>query len=341
MQTKFIEQYFFFGLLLGTLFFTFLIFKPFWAVLVLGMSFAIVLHPVFLWFQRRKLPNWLASFLTVLLFLILLCIPLLSIGGMVFNQSQNVYQIIVSQGSTESLVGTLNTSINNMLPAGISFNLSEKISDLVSLLSDNIAQIFSTTVSAILSFILMLLVIFYFLKDGKKWREAMVILSPLADSDDEKIISRLTLAVNSVIKGYLFIALIQGTLMGFGLWFFGVPNPALWGVIAAITSLLPTIGTAFVSIPAIIFLLAIGNTTGAIGLMIWAIVAVGMIDNFLSPLIVGGKTNIPSLMILFSVLGGISFMGPVGILVGPLAVSLLYTLISIYRNEFRQSVVLS
>lgn len=339
MQTKFIEQYFFFGLLLGTLLFTFLIFKPFWAVLVLGMSFAIVLHPVFTWFQKRKLPNWLASFLTVLLFIILLCIPLLSIGGMVFNQSQNVYHAIMNQGTPESLIGALDTSINNMLPNGVSIDVSEKISNIVSLVSDNIAQIFSTTISAIFSFILMLLVIFYFLKDGTKWREAMIVLSPLADKDDEKIISRLSLAVNSVIKGYLLIAIVQGILMGFGLWFFGVPNPALWGVLAAITSLLPTIGTAFVSVPSIIFLLATGNTTGAIGLTIWAVVVVGLVDNVLSPFIVGGRTNIPSLIILFSVLGGISFMGPIGILVGPLTVSLLYTLISIYRNEFKQGTV--
>ena len=339
MQTKFIERYFFFGLLLGTLLFTFMIFRPFWAVLVLGMSFAIVLYPVFEWFKKGKLPNWLASLLTVFLFVIVLCAPLLGIGTMVFNQTQNVYHLVVDGGNTKAFVDSVSNAINNILPDSITFNASEKIADFVSFLSNNIAKIFSTTLSAFFSFLLMLLVIFYFLKDGTKWRKAMIVLSPLADKDDEKIIYRLTLAVNSVIKGYLFIAVIQGTLMGFGLWFFGVPNPALWGVLAAITSLLPTIGTAFVSVPAIIFLLITGNTPAAIGLLIWAVVAVGMIDNFLSPLIVGGKTNIPSLLILFSVLGGISLLGPIGILMGPLTVSLLYTLISIYRNEFRQSIV--
>ncbi|MDP2789320.1 MAG: AI-2E family transporter [bacterium] len=339
MQTKFIERYFFFGLLLATLLFTFLIFRPFWAVLVLGMSFAIVLHPVFLWFKKGKLPNWLASFLTVLLFIIVLCVPLLSIGAMVFNQTQNVYHLVVDGGNVSVFVNSIGNSINNFLPEGVTFDASEKLSGFITFLSENIAKIFSTTISAFFSFILMLLVIFYFLKDGTKWKRAIVVLSPLADKDDEKIMSRLSLAVNSVIKGYLFIAIIQGVLMGVGLWFFGVPNPALWGVLAAITSLLPTIGTAFVSLPAIIFLLVTGNTASAIGLTIWAVLAVGMIDNFLSPAIVGGKINIPSLLILFSVLGGISFMGPIGVLVGPLTVSLLYTLISIYRNEFRQSIV--
>jgi len=98
---------------------------------------------------------------------------------------------------------------------------------------------------------------------------------------------------------------------------------------------LPTIGTSLVSIPAIIFLVSTGAPTQALGLLIWSVVAVGMIDNLLSPLIVGSKINIPPLLILFSILGGISFLGPVGILVGPLTVSLLYALISIYRNEFK------
>ena len=226
------------------------------------------------------------------------------------------------------------------MPSGVTFDIDAKISSFISYVSSNVANVFSTVVSAFFSFLLMLFIIFYFLKDGERWKRAVVILSPLSDKDDEKIISRLTLAVNSVVKGSLFIALVQGTLMGFGLWIFGVPNPALWGVVAAIASLIPTFGTAAVSVPAIIFLFVTGNIPQAIGLLIWAVIAVGTIDNFLTPLIVGGRMQIPPLLILFSVLGGISLLGPVGILMGPLPVSLLYTLISIYRNEFKQNQIL-
>ena len=165
-----------------------------------------------------------------------------------------------------------------------------------------------------------------------------MVISPLADKDDEKIIRRLSLAVNGVIKGSLFIALVQGTMMGIGLWIFGIPNPALWGVVAAMCAMIPSIGTALVSVPAIIYLFYTGNTVPAIGLLVWATVAVGLIDNFLSPYIVGSKINIPPLFILFSVLGGIAFLGPVGILIGPLSISLLYTLISIYRNPPKRRV---
>lgn len=337
MQTKIIERYFFFGLLFSTMVFTFFIFRPFWVVIILGISFSIVLYPIYEWLKKKSLPSWLSSFFTVALFTIVLCGPLLSIGVIVFNQSENLYHQVVTNGSAKPLIASAENKINEILPGIIIFDANEKINQSIAYLSNNIAKIFSTTISAFFSFLLMLLIIFYFLKDGEKWRDTIVALSPLPDRDDEKIIKRLAQSVNGVIKGSFLVALIQGVLMGFGLWLFGIQNAALWGVVAAVASLLPTIGTALVSVPAIIFLFATGSTASAVGLIIWSVIAVGMIDNFLSPIIVGKKIDISPLLILFSVLGGISLLGAVGILVGPLTVSLLYTLISIYRNEFKEN----
>lgn len=337
MQTKVMERYFFFGLLFATLVFTFFIFRPFWIVLVLGLAFSIVLFPLYEWFRRHKFPSTLASLSTVISFAVLLCGPVLGIGFLVFNQSQDVYRFVLEENNANPFLDQLDTAINAFLPDDFDFSVHDKVSGFVSYLSGNIARIFSATISAFFSFILMLLIMFYFLKDGMRWRKAIIVLSPLGDADDERIISRLSLAIKSVILGSLLIALVQGLLMGVGLWIFGVPNPALWGVVAAVFSLLPTIGTAVVSVPAIIFLFVTGSTGGALGLLIWAVVAVGLVDNALSPYFISGRTHIPPLLILFSVLGGISALGPVGVLVGPLTVSLLYTLISIYRNEFRQN----
>jgi predicted PurR-regulated permease PerM len=337
MQTKTIERLFFFGLLLATLAFTIMIFSPFLIVIVLGMSFAIVLHPVYEWLKNKKLPDWASALLAVLLFIILLCGPVLAIGTMVFNQSQDVYRTVVSEGSAKPFLDTIETKVNNFLPDMINLDVNQKTSQFISYVSDNIASIFSATLSGFFSFLLMLLIIFYFLKDGAKWKRALVLISPLGDKDDEKIISRLAMSVNAVIKGSMSVALIQGILMAVGLSIFGVPNPALWGVVAAVAAFIPMIGTSLVSGPSIIYLVYSGNTGAAIGLLIWAVVVVGLVDNFVSPYIVGKKIQLPSLIILFSVLGGISLLGPVGILIGPLTVSLLYTLLSIYRDEFFKS----
>ncbi len=337
MQTKIIERYFFFFLLAAVFVFSFLIFRPFWIVLTLGISFSIVLYPIYRWFNK-KLPSWLAALLTVLFFILIIGIPLFGIGAMVFNQSQNAYSSIVENVHALSFIDSVNTWVNNILPENISFNLYDKISGFISVVSGSLAKIFTSTLEAIFSLLLILLSMFYFLKDGARWKGALVLLSPLADTEDERIMEKLSLAVNGIIKGYLLIALIQGILMGAGLAVFGVPNPALWGLVAVIAALIPTIGTSLISVPAIAFLFLSGNTAEAVGLMFWAIIIVGTVDNLLSPYIVGNKINLPPLLILLSVLGGISLLGPVGILVGPLTISLLYTLISIYRNEFKTAV---
>ncbi|MEJ0002175.1 MAG: AI-2E family transporter [bacterium] len=340
MEKKFIERYFFFGLLLATLIFTFIIFRPFLTVLILGASLATVLYPLYDWFNKKRLPRWLSALITVVLFVVVLLGPFLSIGTIVFNQAQGLYRDIVLNGNAGAFVDKVDASINKILPSGIDFDIQDKVSGIAYYVSNNIARIFSTTFSAFFSFILMLLAIFYFLKDGAHFKRVIVVLSPLEDHDDEKIITRLSRAVNGVIKGYLLIALAQGILMWLGLWIFGVPNPALWGVVAAITSLVPTVGTALVAVPAIIFLFATGSTGPGIGLLVWSVAIVGTIDNFLSPYVISGKTNVPPFLILFSVLGGIALMGPMGILIGPLAISLLYTLVSIYRHEYKETSIL-
>ena len=246
--------------------------------------------------------------------------------------------LILSNKPQEELINlydSINNSINKILPEGISFNLYEKISNVISLITNNVTSIFTSTLSTIFSFFLTFLSMFFFLKDNRYWKRTIKIISPLSDADDEKIINKLSLAVNGIVRGYLLIVFIQGSLVSIGFALFGVPNPALWGLVAMITALVPAIGSALVTIPAIIFLFATGNTMGAIGLVIWGLALVGTIDSILNPIVVGSKINLHPLLILFSVLGGLSILGPVGILVGPLTISLLYTLISIYRNEFQ------
>lgn len=335
MQPKTIEKYFFFGLLSATIIFVFFIFRPFWIILILGASFSIVLLPVYKWFKKYHSPNWLASLLTLFFFIIVLCIPLFAIGSIVFNQSQNLYHSAIANGNATPFITSVGNKINQFLPNDITFNINDKISAFISYLTNNIATIFSTTITTIFSFVLLLLAIFYFLKDGESWKETMLRLSPLSEGADEKIVNKLYHTINGVLKGYILIAFIQGTLMGAGLAIFHVPDPAIWAVIAGIAAIIPPLGTAVVSVPAVIFLFVTGHIGAAIGLLIWAILIVGTGDNVLKPYIVGRKIDVPSFLILFSVLGGIAFLGPVGILIGPLAVSMLYTLTEIYQKEFK------
>jgi predicted PurR-regulated permease PerM len=312
------------------------LFRPFFPVIILGASLAVVLHPLYTALCKKVTGgrSWAAALISVILFVVVLCGPLFAIGVVVFNQSQDLYQSVI-HGGTAPMIQRLGDTVNSFLPAELAFNAQDKVTELVSFISANIATVFTATLSTLFSVLVVILIIFYFLKDGDHWRKSVILMSPLSDSDDEKILSKLGHAINGVIKGYVIVGLAQGLLMGIGLAIFGVPTPALWAVLAAFASLIPTIGTATIAIPAVIYLVVTGHTPAAIGMTIWAVLIVGMIDNLLNPFVIGSRVDIPPLMVLFSVLGGIALMGPIGILVGPLAVSLLYSLVSIYRASFQ------
>jgi predicted PurR-regulated permease PerM len=298
----------------------------------LSIALSAVFFPIFNFLKKHLKAPWVASLLTVLIFLIVLCIPIFTIGTMVFKQSQSLYAWALDHGGFDNITKIFNRSIQNVFPNG-AIDLHDGITALFGKFSESVGNIFTATLSTIFSLFLVILSMFYFLKDGISWKQVLVHFSPLSDESGNKIFSKLNTAINGIVKGYLLIALVQGLLMGIGLYIFGVPNSALWGLFAAIASLVPTIGTALVAIPAFIFLLVAGRTGAAIGFAIWAAALVGSIDNFLNPYFVGKKINIHPLIVLFSVLGGVILFGPIGILIGPLAISFLYALSSIYKTE--------
>ncbi len=335
MKTASVEKYFLFILLSATIVFTLAIFYPFLTVVILSAAFAVILHPLYVWIKKRitKGISWVASLITVIIFVIALCGPIFFIGKAVFNQTQRAYNSISETQNTNTIVQKIDTSINKVMPSGFKFDTNAKIKDIAGYLASNIAGFFASTFQIVILFVLMILTLFYLLKDGDHWKQNFISLSPLSEENTKEILHKLKLAINRILKGSFFIAIVQGILVSIGLSLFGINNSAIWGVVAGIASFIPTLGTSVVTIPAILFLFFSGMHIQALGLLIWSAVLVGLIDNTLTPYVISKNTDIPSLFILFSILGGISLMGPVGLLIGPLALSLLYSLISIYRKE--------
>jgi predicted PurR-regulated permease PerM len=331
------EKYFLFVLLLLVIVLTFFIFYPFLAIIILAAAFAVVLNPIYLFIKTRLVKNiaWLASLLTVIIFLVGLCVPLFFVGKAVLSQTQSLYNNIVLSGNSGHLAETVNSSINKLLPAGFTFDVHTKITELTSSLSSNLANFFSSTLNSIFMFVLMIFSLFYLFKDGEKWRTEFVKIFPLRDDSVNEILENLRKSINRIFKGSFIIAIVQGVLAWVGFMVFGIPNPVLWAAVAAVASFIPTIGTSIVTVPAILFLFFTGMPLHALGLLIWSTAIVGTIDNILSPYIISKDTEIPSLFILFSILGAIYLIGPLGIFIGPLVLSLLYSLIGIYKREIQ------
>lgn len=336
MPTNTRERFFFYILLTAVLLFVLTMFAPFLKLLAVGAALAVVFHSVFEWIARRitRGKRGLAALLSALILVILVGAPLLFIGARVFSEATSLYgQLALRQGDA-TFLASVSDSIQNKFPQLPRVNIEDQLQDVAAFFARGASLIFSTTLHTILAFVLVLLSFFYFLKDGGAWRKYIVDISPLSDGHDERILSILARSVKGVMIGYVLIGVIQGVLLGIGLFIFGVPNAALFGLIGALASLIPSIGTAFVSIPIILFLYATGQSGAALGLLLWAGFLVGMVDNFLSPVLVGNKIELPPLLVLFSVLGAIALLGPTGVIIGPLALSVLHTLLKIYKEDF-------
>ncbi|MDO8561266.1 MAG: AI-2E family transporter [bacterium] len=328
-------------LLAGALILSFFIFSPFLAPLTLAAVFAVVLNPLYrLILRRTGNRQAISATATVVFSLVCILVPLAFLGTQIFQEARQISGTLLEGDNRQNLVATAIESIGkvseNTVPGTGSFfvNLSDNIDAYFKLglawLTDHLGAALSGISVLLLNLFIFFISLFYLLRDGPKLKQAIISLSPLDDADDRVVFSRLELAVNSVIKGSLMIAGIQGILTAVGFAIFGVPNSVFWGTVTVVAALIPGIGTALVLLPGIIYLFVIGNTVSAIGLLVWGTFAVGLIDNMLVPKLVGRKMQLHPLLILLSVLGGIAFFGPIGIFLGPICISLLFAFITIY-----------
>lgn len=321
-------------LLLG-LGFTIVLLLPFFTEIFIALVGAVVLYPLYhrltLYFKGKKS---IAALCMVVLMILFIVGPLSIIGLQIFNESQNLYTSLQGQTTNVSeLVAVVEGKLESYIP-GLAFdlNVQEYAARLFSWVGGNLGGVLAGTLGTLFGIILVVLGLFFFLRDGEHFIKYLLALSPLEDSYDQKIIDRIATMINAVVRGALFIAIIQGALAGIGMAIFGVPNATLWGTLAAIGALLPGIGTGIVLLPAIIFLFITASVGKAVGLLLWGVVMVGLIDNILVPYFYGSTARIHPLLILLSVLGGLSVFGPVGFLLGPIIISLFLVVLEIYRT---------
>lgn len=338
MNDKKPQLYFLLTILIGTFILIFFIFKPFLYSLALAIIFTAVLQPVYQKILKiTHLRPGLSALVTILIVIAFIFTPLIFLGAQIFQQAQQLYSSLAENGGENTILNIFNSlpsSFQKYFPAAqeFSLNIDQYLKQGLTWLLQNLGYIFGSIAKMAASSFLFLIALYYLLKDGQKLKKAIIALSPLSNTDDEAIFQKLKKAINAVMKGSILIALIQGVLTAIGVAIFGVPNAILWGSAAAIAALIPGVGTALVLIPAILFLFLNGQTFSGIGLIIWGVSAVGLVDNFLGPKLVGFKTQLHPLIILLSVLGGLGFFGPLGFLLGPLAASLLFALLDIYAS---------
>lgn len=332
------ELYFLFVLLLGIFVMIFFIFKPFLYALILAIVFAIVFGPIHKKvFSITRGKKGLSAIIATASVLIVVIVPLSFLSVQIFQETTHLYSSLVGNSGATNISLRVNDVLKNLtkfspVPIELSIDVNQYLRLGLGWLIQNLGPLFANATKAVVSIFIFLIALYYLFKDGYKLKSTIIALSPLQDVHDETIFNKLVLAINSVVRGSLFIAIIQGLLTAVGFSIFGVPNPTLWGIVAVIAALVPSIGTALVIFPAIIYLYFSGEVISAVGLFVWGVTAVGLIDNFLVPKFIEKRILIHPFLILLSILGGIGFFGPIGFLLGPLSLSMLFVLLEIYST---------
>jgi predicted PurR-regulated permease PerM len=292
-------------------------------------------------FSNGNRASSVSTFVTLIIVAILVITPLIFIGKQIYVESEGLYYSLTDETQRTHFIGIMNAfsqSLSdrflNVFPAYNfdNFNVTTYIQNFLEWSFANLDTIFSSVTKLVLQIFIMLFALFYLLRDGGKFKQSLITLSPLADDHDEKIFSKIRQAIRSVVAGSLVVSVVQGILTGLGFYIFGVPNPALWGSFAVVAALIPGIGTSLVNIPGVIYLFFASTQLHALGLLAWAITAVGLIDNYLGPVLINRGVKIHPFVILLSVMGGLVFFGPIGFIAGPLVVALLFALLEIYKT---------
>src|SRR3989344_3842534 len=317
-------------ILILTFILSFLVLKNFLLILALGAVFAVAFQPIMNFFasllgNKRAL----AALLTTIIVITCIIVPLALIGTQIVFESLDLFTRLRMGGVVE--IDTIIADLSAKLPAGTldSINARNYLEQGLQWIIAHMSSFFGNVIGFVARALLFLVILYYLLKDGDRLRKYIITSSPLSDSDDEVILTKLTRAINSVMRGRVLLAVIQGILATIGMAIFGVPNPALWCSLTAVAALIPGIGTALVMLPVTLYVFWQGSLGMGIGFLVWGIILVGLIDNLLGPKLLGRGTQVHPLLILLSVLGGVAFFGPLGFLFGPLVISLLFALLEI------------
>lgn len=185
------------------------------------------------------------------------------------------------------------------------------------IVTSRVVGIGQVTLDFVVAFFVMLYVVFFLFRDGDRLSRRIARAIPLQPQHTDRLMTQFATVVRATVKGNIVVALVQGALGGIAFAVLGVPGAVLWGAVMALFSLLPAVGAVLVWGPVAAWFFFNGQLLQAIGLTLWGALVIGLVDNFLRPILVGKDTRMPDYLVLVATLGGIVVFGLNGFVIGP------------------------
>lgn len=299
-------------------------------------------HRFDIWFGGRRR---LASIATMLIIIFLIIIPLGGLMGIITTQAIKVGEtakpwVEKRLSQPDAISSALNSVpfIEKIEPyrGQILTKAGELVGSISNFLIDRLSDVTLGTVNFLFMLFVMLYAMYFFLMDGEKLILKILYYLPLEDHDERRMLEKFTSVTRATLKGSAVIGILQGGFAGIAFAVVGIPSAVFWGAIMTVLSIIPSVGSAIIWVPAAIILAVTGHVIKAIGLAIFCAVVVGSLDNLLRPILVGKDTQMHELMIFLGTLGGIFMFGVVGIIIGPIIAALFVTVWDIYGVAFKE-----
>lgn len=337
--------------LLITLVLVFLVIKPFLPAVILGAVIAYLFYPVFEWFERRLKNKQLCAIITMLIITLIFTIPVVlvfkSIIGevSVFYLRENNADVAASNlrcDGEDMIACRLDPYLLKIIPSGyMRESLNATLSVIYGWFLDVASTLFFSIPYIIFNLLIIVFVIFYLFADWKWIVKELDSLLPFREDVKKAFAKQVRDIIHATVYGTLIVALIQGAIGAIAFMILDSTRlPLFWGIIMSIAALIPFIGTALVWLPLGLIQVVTGYEMGSTAVM-WKgviLLSVGMfiistIDNVIKPKIIGHRAAIHPLLVLLGILGGLSFFGYIGVIVGPLLMALLVTFVRVYQKE--------
>ncbi|MDY6903267.1 MAG: AI-2E family transporter [Thermodesulfobacteriota bacterium] len=343
-------HYFLLFLLIVSLFFCYRILKPYLNPIFFALILAALSGPVYQWIEKgTKGRKNLAALLSCALLTMVIIVPFLFLLLVIINQGIQSFTAIsawIAAGNLERLqetplIASVLTWTRQYVPDHVMADLDLKTAAVKAssaagkTLVSHGGQFIGNISVVIAKFMLMIFVFFFVLKDQDKLYEYLRHLSPLSSKHEAILMQKIKDVAKSALLGSLVTALAQGAAGGIAFAICGLPG-FFWGAMMAFSSLIPMVGTALIWVPAAAYLFISGSWGFGVFMVVWSVVVVGMLDNFLRPLFMKGGAGMSTVIIFFAILGGINYFGLPGLIYGPLIVGITMVLLYIYDLEFSE-----
>jgi len=321
--------------------------RPFLRPLVLASVIALGCYPLHAWLLKRiRRPDATALFTTLVVFLGV-AVPAFVLTYLIGGELSNIATHISDQSTREGGFMAYVQHGQDRFVVWASqyvdveqFHIRQRVSELPEKASTFLLSMGSSiaggAINGITDGILTFVFLFFFFRDGAAWRESLAGALPLRREHVERLYKGVYSSVVGTLYGLVGVALAQGLLTGLGLRIAGIDNFLMLGMLAAVCSVIPVVGTSLVWGPAAVYLLLTHHPGKAIFLLIWGVAVVSMADNIIRPLVLKGRMQLHIVLLLFAILGGLLTFGFVGLFLGPVIFSLLVTLSSILREEMAE-----